>query len=125
MKYSFDFNFFAWMNYITNQRIKIIILLAGRYTDASGIKNSLDHVVRIFSGTLVPIYLFPENIKAFVKLSPFPAMIYSTANALTTDFINRSVVQELSVAVFWSFVMGILSYKFWVYSIKKYEAVGI
>jgi len=104
------------------------IILGAMYfhlSDASGIKNSIEHMSRVLSGALVPIYFFPEKIKYFVKLTPFPSMIYGPTNALTINSFNNQVVFDLGVAFFWSITFTIFAYYFWSYSIKRYEAVGI
>lgn len=93
--------------------------------DASGIKNSIEHMSRVLSGALVPLIYFPLSVQPIVKLLPFQTMIYAPTNALTINTINTDVLTSIGVSLFWAIVLNILMYKFWRYSIKNYEASGI
>lgn len=93
--------------------------------DASGIRNSVAHVIGIFSGIMIPIYLFPDWLEKIVKLTPFPSMVFGPVNALNTKTLSTDIIFDLGVAIFWSIALNLLAYYFWQRSTKKYEAVGI
>lgn len=96
------------------------------FTDASGIRNSLQNVIRILTGTMVPLYMFPSPLKEILRFSPFPSMVYLPANALSSSApILSSLATDLSIGLFWGIVLNFLAFSFWNYSMKKYEAVGI
>lgn len=93
--------------------------------DASGFVNVINHAIQIFSGAMIPIYLFPGILGDIVKLTPFPVMIFGPTNALRLNNINSEVLLAFAVGIFWSVSLNILIYWFWRQSIKKYEAIGI
>jgi ABC-2 type transport system permease protein len=104
------------------------ILIASLYfhfTEASGIKNAIEHLARICSGTIVPLYLFPENIKQIVELTPFPVMLYGPAHALRENVLTQEVIVQVLISYMWVFLMGIVASVIWTKSIKAYESTGI
>lgn len=96
------------------------------FTDASGIRNSLQNFIRILTGTMVPLYMFPSPLKEILRFSPFPSMVYLPANALSSSApILSSLATDLGIGLLWGIVLNFLAFSFWNYSMKKYEAVGI
>ena len=94
-------------------------------TDAWGIRSSLNHLITIFSGAQVPLYLFPDTLRQILMLSPFPYMVYAPTHALTVNNLSNDVIIGLGVGLFWAFALNIVALLFWRTSIKKYEAIGI
>lgn len=94
-------------------------------TDASDVRHVLNNFVRVFSGEMIPLYLFPLAIGQFVRFTPFPSMVYGPTIALSTNFINQEVVINLGISIFWAIFLNIIVYIFWKKSIKNYEAIGI
>lgn len=95
------------------------------FTDASGIRNSLQNFIRILTGTMVPLYMFPSPLKEILRFSPFPSMVYLPANALSGTIISGNIISDLCIGFFWVVTLNFLAFSFWSYSMKKYEAVGI
>lgn len=93
--------------------------------EASGFKNVFTHITRILSGALVPLTLFPENLRKIVLLTPFPGMIFGPANALKTQEINNEVLLNLTVSFAWGAILLLLMIYFWKKLLAKYEAIGI
>ncbi len=91
--------------------------------DASGIDNSINHIVRLFTGLMIPLYLFPQHIQEIIRYLPFPFMSYVPASVLT-DFDHFDLGFVL-VGIIWAGTLLILSLAFWKYAIKHYEAIGI
>lgn len=95
------------------------------FTDASGIRNSLQNFIRILTGTMIPLYMFPSPLKEFLRFTPFPSMVYLAANSLSSPLITSSAVTDLMIGLFWAISLNLIAHLFWNYSMKKYEAVGI
>ncbi len=93
--------------------------------DATGIRNSVNHIIAVLSGLMIPIYLFPEPFKRIIELSPFPWMVYGPVHALQTPTITPDVLTNLAVAMFWGVTLSIFSNSLWHKSLKRYEAIGI
>lgn len=94
-------------------------------TDAGGVKNALNNIIRVFSGEMVPLYLFPLALGQVIRFTPFPSMVYGPTIALSTNFINQEVIFNLGISIFWAIFLNIIVYMFWKKSIKNYEAIGI
>ena len=93
--------------------------------DASGVRNALNNIVRVFSGEMVPLYLFPLALGQFIRFTPFPSMIYGPTVALSINSFNQEVMINLGISIFWAIFLNIFVYIFWKKSIKNYEAIGI
>ena len=94
-------------------------------TDALAFKNGINNFVRILSGELIPLYLFPFTIGQILRFSPFPSMVYGPTIALSTSKIDETVIINILIAIFWAIVLNLLTFNFWKRSIKNYEAIGI
>jgi ABC-2 type transport system permease protein len=93
--------------------------------EATGIKNAIRHVVRIFSGKAIPLTFFPKSIYNIAIFSPFPSMIYAPTVALKTKELNSEVFQSLIIALFWAITLNLITQKLWRKYLKLYEGVGI
>jgi len=98
--------------------------LAFVFTEIAGVKNALSHVMRIFSGALVPLSFFPSTLRAIADLSPFPSMVYGPITALQSSSFSGGIWVDLAVSFAWC--CGLLGFSFylWRRNMKKYEAVG-
>jgi ABC-2 type transport system permease protein len=93
------------------------------FTDASGIRNSIQNFMRLLTGTMIPLYLFPSPLKEILRFSPFPSMVYLPANSLSGNLDQFGL--DFTIGIAWAIVLNIAAFSFWNYSMKKYEAVGI
>lgn len=94
-------------------------------TDATGVRNALNNFIRVFSGEMVPLFLFPYALGQIVRFTPFPSMVYGPTIALSTSAIDQNVIINMGIAIFWAIFLNIIVYAFWKRSIKNYEAIGI
>jgi ABC-2 type transport system permease protein len=94
-------------------------------TDAFAARNALNNFVRILSGDMVPLFLFPYTLGQIIRFTPFPSMVYGPTIALSTSVIDQNVVINIGVALFWAIFLNIAVLWFWRRSIKNYEAIGI
>jgi ABC-2 type transport system permease protein len=90
-----------------------------------GIMNSIAHIARLLSGSLIPLEYFPENIARVIQYLPFAVAIYSPYQSLRYETFNLSVLRELGVGIFWALTLNVLIIYFWRKGLKKYEAVGL
>lgn len=95
------------------------------FTDASGIRNSLQNFIRLLTGTMIPLYMFPSPLKEILRFTPFPSMVYLTANSISSSLVPQEVFIDLSIGICWAIALNLTAFTFWNYSMKKYEAVGI
>jgi len=106
--------------------INILIASLNFYNpNADGIRNGINHILRIFSGSMMPISLFPSILKNILLLSPFPATAFMPVYILQTKLPLNTVLQYFLITVIWSIILTILTNKIWNHSLKHYESVGI
>lgn len=94
-------------------------------TDAGGVRNAINNFIRVFSGEMVPLFFFPFTLGQIVRFSPFPSMVYGPTIALSTSIIDKNVLLNIGITIFWAISLNIFVYLFWKRSIKNYEAIGI
>lgn len=92
--------------------------------NADGMRNGINHVLRILSGSLIPIYLLPLLFKNILLLTPFPAIAFLPVYVLQTNLPLNTVLYYFSITVFWSIFLTIITNKIWGKSLKEYESVG-
>ncbi len=95
------------------------------FVDAYGIRNSIQNFMRILTGAMVPLYLFPSPLKEILRFSPFPSMVYLPASSLNITQFSGGVLTDISIGLIWGVVLNLLAFSLWNHSMKKYEAVGI
>lgn len=106
--------------------INILIACMTFYSpDADGVRNAINHMLRIASGALVPIYMFPDVLKNILLLSPFPALAYLPVYVLQTPLALNIILYHLVVTLSWSIILTFITNKIWVKSLKDYESVGM
>jgi ABC-2 type transport system permease protein len=93
--------------------------------EAGGIRNSVEHMSRVLSGSILPLIYFPQTTRSIVELLPFQVMVYGPTKAIQTPTFSKEVANSLLVAIFWAIFANLLAYTFWRKSLKKYEASGI
>lgn len=92
--------------------------------DNSAFRSGFYHFVRIFSGSLIPLYLFPTYLYEIIKYSPFPMMIYYPTNVLRTESVGNEEIQLLIAGFIWVIVLLFGSYFLWRRALQSYDAVG-
>ncbi|MBI2103488.1 ABC-2 family transporter protein [Candidatus Woesebacteria bacterium] len=93
-------------------------------TESRGLKHVIAHVVRVFGGSLIPITLFPTNIKFLILLTPFPSFAYIPGVLISSD-INFDIIVGVTSSFVWSFILLLLGLWLWKKGVKQYESVGI
>lgn len=117
---------FAFLSFVSVFAFSVLIgSIAFITKEISGIRNSISHLVRLLSGMLVPLTLYPANIKSILVYSPFPSMVFAPINVLQNKLPLSEIIFYLKVSLFWSIVLLTVSILIWKHNIKKYEAIGI
>lgn len=95
------------------------------FTEVGGLKNALNHIIKVFSGRLVPLTYFPIGIRSVLELSPFPYMVFAPTVSLEINAINSEVIKSLTVSTIWA--LGLISIILLIFkkALKQYEAIGI
>ena len=89
---------------------------------ASSIERLLFIPTLFLSGLLAPVISFPEYVKSWIYLTPFPYLIDFPANLLSGNMTN--VIYGFIMQIFWITVLFPLFKKIWSMGTKKYSAMG-
>ena len=89
---------------------------------ASSIERLLFIPTLFLSGLLAPVISFPQYVKSWIYLTPFPYLIDFPANLLSGNTTN--ITSGLSMQIFWILVLFPLFKRVWSMGTKKYTAMG-
>ena len=93
--------------------------------EARGFLYSVGHVVKVFSGAIVPLTLFPQALKRIALLSPFPGMVFAPVSALHTTSLNADLLTSLAINATWAAILLTIALTWWKKAMRSYDAVGI
>lgn len=93
--------------------------------EAGGFRNVFNHINKILSGSLIPLNLFPENIRGFLMLLPFPFAVFTPVYVLQNQLSWVELFGLFATALTWSIILILITRYFWRRSIKNYEGIGI
>lgn len=111
------------IGFLINLGFNIFVASIGFYlVDATGFKNALLHVARLFQGALLPLTLLPIAAQEILRFTPFPNSLYWPIVALRGDVVP---VSNLLIGTVWACVLPVVSYWFFKRSLRNYEGVGI
>lgn len=102
----------------------ILGLSAFWITDYSGLMELSDVVIVIFSGSVMPLVLFPGILHEVALYSPFAYMIYYPIVA----FLGQMSVSELLLVVLgqlvWITIFFVICKRMWSVGVKKFTGLG-
>ncbi len=93
--------------------------------EANHLQNVMSHILRVFSGVLIPVSFFSGPAKTALILSPFPALAYLPSILVQSKVVTTEMWTIFGAAIFWSAVLLPASFWFWKKGLKRYEAIGI
>ena len=89
---------------------------------ASSIERLIFIPTLFLSGLLAPVISFPEYVKSWIYITPFPYLIDFPANLLSGNKIN--VIHGFIMQILWISILFPLFKKIWSLGTKKYTAMG-
>ena len=90
---------------------------------ASSIERLLFIPTLFLSGLLAPVVSFPEYVKSWIYVTPFPYLIDFPANLLSGNITNLTF--GFSMQIFWISILLPIFRRAWSMGTKKYTAMGI
>ena len=89
---------------------------------ASSIERLLFIPTLFLSGLLAPVISFPEYVKSWIYITPFPYLIDFPANLLSGNLTN--IIYGFLMQIFWILLLFPLFLIIWSKGTKKYTAMG-
>lgn len=81
-------------------------------------------VTTFFSGTLLPLFLFPPWLQSIANWLPFKYTTYFIVNSLVGKSGSIEMLFGIGIQIIWTIVLGFISTLLWKKGLKKYEAFG-
>ena len=103
----------------------LVGMLAFWTTEASGMRNVVNHILKVFSGALIPLSYFPDITKNFILLLPFPVLSYLPAMFISGNGATFENIRSLLFSLVWLIILIPIINWLWLKGIKDYDAVGI
>ena len=89
---------------------------------ASAIERLLFIPTLFLSGLLAPVVSFPEYVKSWIYITPFPYLIDFPANLLSGNKTN--IIYGFVMQIFWISILFPIFKMIWSLGTKKYTAMG-
>ena len=115
--------FSTFFSFLIQFLIQSIIACLCFWTEkASSIERLLFIPTLFLSGLLAPVISFPEHVKSWIYLTPFPYLIDFPANILSGN--NTNIISGFFMQIFWISVLFPIFKRTWSLGTKKYTAMG-
>ena len=113
----------TFLSFLIQFLIQSIIACLCFWTEkASSIERLLFIPTLFLSGLLAPVISFPEYVKSWVYMTPFPYLIDFPANLFSGNSTN--VILGFAMQIFWISVLFPIFKRSWSMGTKKYTAMG-
>ena len=113
----------TFLSFLIQFLIQSIVACLCFWTEkASSIERLLFIPTLFLSGLLAPVASFPEYVKSWIYLTPFPYLIDFPANLLSGNASNIS--GAISMQIIWILLLFPVFKKIWSEGTKKYTAMG-
>lgn len=80
--------------------------------------------VEFLSGAFFPLDVFPESLQNFLKLTPFPYMVFIPIKTYLGDITIFENLKNISVGLGWCIILLLIMKKTWKNGLRAYEGVG-
>ncbi|MCX6738558.1 MAG: ABC-2 family transporter protein [Candidatus Parcubacteria bacterium] len=122
----FSFFVFLILAFFVSISFNLFVAILSFYVvEANGIRNMFNHIIRILSGALIPLTLFPEVLRNITLLSPFPLLAFTPTYVLQNTLPWQDITQLFLVSSAWAIGLSLIASFLWKKALKKYEGVGI
>lgn len=101
-----------------------VALFAFWLTETRGIFESVDVLIVIFSGVLMPIAFMPQWLQSVASFLPFSYMIYYPVIALEGKLSMAECLNVLLMQLIWIGLFYLLYKLLWKYGLRRFSAVG-
>lgn len=99
-------------------------LLAFWTDQAVGLERVFFSLMLVFSGSLAPLDLYPEAVRAVIPYTPFPYLVDVPVQVLLGRIEGAALVQALVVQAVWVALFVLLRWGLWRAGLRRYAAVG-
>jgi len=105
--------------------IGILVSTAGFWTSQVwGLQFLVVLILEFSAGAYFPLNVLPSNLQFFIKLTPFPYLLYYPISIFLGKLSYLQSIQAILIATLWLFTIFLLTKFVWGKGLKAYEAWG-
>lgn len=113
------------LGYVINICLVMIIGLSAFWlSNSSRLLYMFYAILSIFSGLMMPLNFFPENIQNMLFHSPFPYIFYVPTQIFMGNLTLDAYLKIMPISLMYIAILCTLTFVIFKFGIKKYEAVG-
>lgn len=89
-----------------------------------GIMTIKNVIVRILSGTLLPIWFMPSVMKKIIAWTPFESIYFTPVQIYLGEIQGVELLEKLLIQLIWVFMLWLIARFFWKKGVKKLVVQG-
>ena len=102
----------------------ILALLVFWTYETHGVTAIYSFVTQFFAGALVPLWFFPDGLRAVAELLPFQTQAYLPLSIYIGRLAGGDALRGLGVQVFWIVALFVISNALWRRAIRRVVIQG-
>lgn len=108
--------------FILNYTIGLLAIWLKRVYGITILINTLEG---LFAGKLIPIILLPALLQNISTFLPMRYFIYFPIEILQGNLLPQDILKNLTIEIFWLFLLSVICYFTWKKGLKSLDVVGI
>jgi len=89
-----------------------------------GIMTIKNVIIKILSGTLLPIWFMPSFLRKVIAFTPFESIYFTPIQIYLGEVQGMELAMKLGVQVLWIIVLWMIAQAFWKCGVKKLVVQG-
>ena len=89
-----------------------------------GIMTIKNVIVKIMSGTLLPLWFMPKVVKKVISFTPFESIYFTPIQIYLGEINGIELFEKMLIQIIWIGILGIIAGAFWKKGVKKLVVQG-
>ncbi|MFF2886925.1 ABC transporter permease [Paenibacillus sp. NPDC057967] len=102
----------------------LIGLLSFWYVKIFHLSFILNNTMKFFSGSWIPLWLFPDSLLTVAKFLPFELIYYSPIRIYLEQVSTMDIYGIFAKGIVWCMILGVLNYAVWKIGFKQLVIQG-
>jgi len=104
---------------------KMLLGLSALFTtDFYGLSELVTVLILVFGGFVIPLDLFPDQVKQAIPILPFPYMFFYPILAITGELGSGALLRVVAIQLAWIFAFTLLYRYMWEKGVRFFTGVG-
>ena len=113
------------LGYMISFTFKMIIGLSAFWlTDFWGLQQTVEVIIIVFAGLVVPINIFPKFLQDIAYILPFSYMVYFPVIALQGKLTLVELFKIIQTQLIWLIFFSLIYRRVWASGMRKFTGVG-